>query len=148
MVVPKACQCSNTFWIMNTWLALSRLSRKSAWLLSVRCFCALDDRLMVMFTSRLDPVLIILIPGVFKRGFITFRCNRQIILTLRNLFLCLDLPQEFFLTPNPAVVERIMSWHLDVKIVGSNPPSAGQHSHLAALYWARPSSWKMTLLFH
>lgn len=40
----------------------------------------------------------------------------------------------------PAVSKRIRSWGLNVKVAGPDPPTAGQHSHLTALCWLRPTS--------
>lgn len=47
---------------------------------------------------------------------------------------------------HPSVSQRTRSWHLDVKGAGSKPPTAGQLSHLAPLFWPWPPSRKMVYI--
>lgn len=42
-----------------------------------------------------------------------------------------------------AVVKLVRSWLLGMEVAGSSPPGVGQSSHLAALWWPWPLSWKL-----
>lgn len=42
----------------------------------------------------------------------------------------------------PTVAKRIWTWRLVAKVASSNPPTRGQHAHLAAHCWPRTPFWK------